>query len=94
MGLRGWKRRGSAAYIEICDRNNALQLSGNATIERDAMPLSVAFALFTLVMVLIVFLVVRRARGPWFALAAGGLAFVGMFALFLGMLMFITSSMP
>jgi len=57
------------------------------------MPLSLAYALLALAIVLIVFLVVNRVRGPRFALVAAVLTFMSMFALFVTMVMFITSRM-
>ena len=57
------------------------------------MPLSLAYALLALAIVLIVFLVVNRVRGLGFALVAAVLTLMSMFALFVTMVMFITSRM-
>ena len=59
----------------------------------ETMPLSLAYALLALAIVLIVFLVVNRVRGQRFALVAAVLTFMSMFALFVTMVMFITSRM-
>ncbi len=58
------------------------------------MPFSIAFALLSLAIVLIIFFVVKRAYGPGSALAASSLAFLGLLALFVGMITLITLSMP
>ncbi len=58
------------------------------------MPLSLTYALLALAFVLIVFMIVNRVRGLRFALVAAGLTFMSMFALFVTMVMFITSRMP
>lgn len=58
------------------------------------MPFSAIYALLALVVVVVVFEVVRRWRGWGFAVAAGGLALAGLFAVFVGMVLFITSQMP
>ncbi len=57
------------------------------------MPLSLAFGLLALAIVLIVFLVVYRMRGLEFALAAVVLTCMSMLALFVSMIMVITSRM-
>ena len=57
------------------------------------MPLSLAYALLALAIVLIVFLVVNRVRGLGFALIAAALTIMSMFALFVIMVMFVTSRM-
>ena len=57
------------------------------------MSLTVQMALFTCAMTLIVFVAVLRVRGLVWALAAGGLAFAGMSALGVGLVMFIVSRM-
>jgi len=57
------------------------------------MPLSLAYALLALAIVLIVFLVVNRVRGLGFALIAAALTIMNMFALFVIMVMFVTSRM-
>jgi len=57
------------------------------------MPLSLAYALLALAIVLIVFLVVNRVRGLGFALVSAIVAFMSMFALFVVMVMPITSRM-
>ncbi len=58
------------------------------------MPLSLAYALLALAIVLIVFVVVDRVRGLTSALVAAVLTFMSMFALFVAMVMFMTSRMP
>lgn len=87
------EKKVSVDYIGFCDRDITHLLTINSAAERGTMPFSVAFALLILAVVLITFLVVRRVRGPWFALAASFLAFVGMFALFVAVVTLITWGM-
>lgn len=58
------------------------------------MTLTAAFLILTIAMTLIAFLAAKRVRGPWPALAASGLMLAGMAALFVGMVVFITRTMP
>lgn len=57
------------------------------------MPLSLLYALPALAILLVVFLVVYRLRGLAFALAAAVLTFVGLFALYVGMVALVTGGM-
>ncbi len=57
------------------------------------MPLALVFVLLTLVSVVTVFLAVHRLRGLRSALLAGALTFVGLSAVFVVMLQFLTSQM-
>ncbi len=57
------------------------------------MPLTLVFVLLTLVSVVTVFLAVHRLRGLRSALLAGALTFVGLSAVFVVMLQFLTSQM-
>ncbi len=57
------------------------------------LPLSLVYTCFALVILLVVFLVALRVRGLIFALAATGVTFVGLFALFATLVIFVTSRM-
>ncbi len=57
------------------------------------MPLTLVFALLTLVSLVTVFLAVQRLRGLRSALLASALTFIGLSSLFVVMLQFLTSQM-